>query len=368
MNRCIAIFAAMVALAATARAQEVKAFLSSETTAVGMPVQLTIQVLGSRGASLPRTIDVDGLEIAQRGQQTELRIQNLRPTFSTSYIYIVYPRKPGTMQIPSLSVKVDGKTLNTQALSLHVETSAAMVPPTPRAQPVPGMPQIATPSAPPSVSPNQLPPPPQPSATPVDMNKAAYGEILGVGGKKNFYAGEVIPVEMRFYFDAEFNTSPAGMPPVLTGDGFSIQEIPEPQINRQEIDGRIYNVVSFKTALTAVKAGPLDIPAAKIDVVMQIPTYASPSQQDDFFGGLFSGRMLVENREVTVETKPLHLDVKPLPKEGRPADFTGAIGQFEMDGTASPLKAESGDPVTLSLIHISEPTRQEAISYAVFCV
>jgi hypothetical protein len=348
MQRWIAVFAA-VAITVAAHAQDVSAFLSSETTAVGMPVQLTIQVTGARGASLPRTIDVDGLEIVQRGQQTEFRIQNFRQTFSTSYIYIVVPRKPGTMQIPSLSVKIEDKTLKTQPLSLHVETSSAMVPPVRRAQPVPGMPQISVPSAPPSMNPNQMPPPPQPSATPVDMNKAAYGELLGIGAKKNVYAGEVIPVEVRFYFDAEFPTQ-VGDRPMLTGDGFTIQEFAEPQTNRQEIDGRVYNVVNYKTALTAVKAGPLELPAAKIDARMQVPVDNANAGSDDFFGGLFRNGMFADTRDLSVETKPVHIDVKPLPKEGRPADFTGAIGQFEMDGTASPLKAESGDPVTLSLI------------------
>src|SRR5260221_10308756 len=46
-------------------------------------------------------------------------------------------------------------------------------------------------------------------------------------------------------------------------------------------------------------------------------------------------------------TNPLTVNVHALPKEGRPAHFTGAIGQFKVTGSAQPQSVAVGEPVTL---------------------
>jgi hypothetical protein len=43
------------------------------------------------------------------------------------------------------------------------------------------------------------------------------------------------------------------------------------------------------------------------------------------------------------------LQIVPLPREGRPADFSGAIGSFTIASDASPAKAQPGDPITLKV-------------------
>jgi hypothetical protein len=55
-------------------------------------------------------------------------------------------------------------------------------------------------------------------------------------------------------------------------------------------------------------------------------------------------------QEVAIETTPTALEISPLPKPGRPDDFSGAIGKFKMEATVSPKKAGPGDPVTLRVV------------------
>jgi hypothetical protein len=107
-------------------------------------------------------------------------------------------------------------------------------------------------------------------------------------------------------------------------------------------------VVIFQTAITAVKSGPLEIPPAKIEGRIQVP--ARGSSQDDFFNGFFGGQGFgMTARDMTVSTKPSKIDIKPLPKDGRPDDFSGAIGQFSLDAKATPKKVDAGEPITLSV-------------------
>jgi hypothetical protein len=122
----------------------------------------------------------------------------------------------------------------------------------------------------------------------------------------------------------------------------------QPTEARRERNGFLYNSVSFPTAITAAKAGTLEIPSASLDAVVQVPA-ARPPGMDDFFGGFFGNLGLTETREVKLETDPAQIEVKPLPKEGRPGDFSGGVGEFRMEVEAMPKQAAPGEPVTLKV-------------------
>jgi hypothetical protein len=86
----------------------------------------------------------------------------------------------------------------------------------------------------------------------------------------------------------------------------------KPIEKQQEVDGRVYNVVIFQTAISAAKAGTLEIAPATIDSQVQVPS-RSPSGFDDFFGGFFGNMMSGDIRQITVRTQSTKLEVKPLP-------------------------------------------------------
>jgi hypothetical protein len=63
---------------------------------------------------------------------------------------------------------------------------------------------------------------------------------------------------------------------------------------------------------------------------------------DDFlevFGNMLSTG---DVRQTTVSTQATRLEVKPLPKDGQPENFSGAIGQFSLQATAAPKQAAAG--------------------------
>jgi len=327
-------------LCATARSQQVQAALSQEFSSVGQPVQLNISVVGGRGAQVPQDLKIDGLEARFAGKSEQMQVQMNNGRFSSTvtatYTYLIIPLRQGNFTIPPISVNLDGRTLKTTPLSLRVGGSSGGVPVLPAIPVQPGQQ-----SAPPSAPAIQTVPPARQGPLPDD--KIAFGDLIIP--KKTAYAGEVIPVEIRFYFEA---THPVRLQdrPSFTGDGFTVLRFSKAEEKQQEIDGRIYNVVSFQTAITPAKSGELEIPAATIDTQIQMPSRRS-RPADDFFGGLFGN--MGESREVTVATKALKLEVKPLPQEGRPEEFSGAIGQFSIQAAATPRKAAAGDPISLQV-------------------
>ena len=54
-------------------------------------------------------------------------------------------------------------------------------------------------------------------------------------------------------------------------------------------------------------------------------------------------------KDIKVASPPVELTVSTLPAEGRPPDFSGAVGSFKIATDLSSIAASAGDPLTLRL-------------------
>jgi len=305
----------------------VNATLSSDTTEVGQAVELNIQVNGAQRAQVPEKIDVDGLTILHSGQQTQFQMQNFNVSSSVVHTFTVVPDRAGKFAIPAITVEVDGKKLTTPALSLTATGSGNNTGGT------------ASSAAPGSNEPKSD-----------GSRKIAFAEL--VVPAQNAYVGEAIPIEIRVYFDANVRVQTDGLP-TLTSEGFTVQKLTQPHQEQVVKNGRRYNFVSYKTAITPVKSGKLVLGPAELQYVAVVPQSrkAPRNGMDDFFSdemlnNMFGGYV---QEQLTVKSNESDMEVKPLPKTGQPKDFSGAVGQFSLSTEASPLKLNLGDPVTLKL-------------------
>jgi len=343
-QKLLGLFAvAMICLARTGAAQQVRAELSQDNAGVGQPVRLNISITGGRGAQVPQQLNIDGIDARFIGKSEQMQWQmnggGVSSTATSTYSYMIVPLRQGEFTIPPISIAVGGKTVKTSPLTLRVSGG----------QGIPVLPAIPVPQSQTgrqSVSP--APPaqttPRSPRGSQQEETKIAFGDLIIP--KKTVYVGEVVPVELRFYFDAHY---PVRLPdrPAFAGDGFTVMRFSKPIEKQQEVAGRIYNVVIFQTALSAAKAGTLEISPANMDSQIQLP---GRSGMDDFFGGFFGNMMSSGDiRHTTVSTQSAKLEVKPLPKEGQPENFSGAIGQFSLQASAAPKQAAAGDPISLNV-------------------
>ncbi len=281
---------------------------------------------------------VDGLDIRLTGTSRRVEMINFQTSSALIYAYTVIPNRPGNFTIPSFAVQVNGRQVRTDPADLRVSGPSGSAPP-------PGQ----------GVSPMLPSPPssraPAPGRTPPRSSRGDaapyYGEI--VMGAKSAYVGEVVPVELRFYFraDGQFDNLQR---PTFAGDGFTAAPLSEPEQSEQFIDDIPYNVVTFRSAITPVKTGQIEIPSAAMEGRMVFA--GSPTGMDPFFDQFFQnfpmpGFGRAEN--IQAQTNPRRLEVLALPKEGRPESFGGAIGQFTLRASAAPPTAKAGEPVTLKL-------------------
>lgn len=288
-----------------------RAYLSDSVTEVNQPVQLQIEVANGHPQE-PPSFQADGLSITFAGQATKIQSLNLQATTSVIFSYVVTPTRPGSFRIPSAPVVVDGRTYQTPQLELQ-----------------------ATQGGTGNAGGNEQP---------------FFGELIVP--KDSAFVGEQIPIELRFYFDhrISFQPYPQGQLPIIDGDGFVTRRYPEPIEKRQFISGKEFSVLIYKTAISGVKAGKLELRSAYQEFLLHLPlTRHRPNGFDDFFdqapfADLFDSG---PRKDVKVETNGMTLDIKPLPAAGRPPNFSGAVGQFTVAASIQPWRTKVGDPVTL---------------------
>lgn len=338
--------AGLLLVAASVVDAQVVANLSSSTGQVGVPTQLTYTFINTpEPRDMPRSIMVDGLDIKLTGRSKRVEIVNMQSTSSLIFSYTVVPSRPGNFTIPGFAVQANGQQIRTQSVELRVGggpgggAPQVMPPPAPRQPHLP--PQGVAPSRPPSASGRSVP------RTQTGEPAPYFGEI--VMGAKSAYVGEVVPLELRFYFRADLQFDNLQRPN-FGGDGFTAAPLSEPEQTEQYIDDVPYNIVTFRSAITPVKTGEIEIPPAEMEGRMMAS--GAPPGLDPFFDQFFQNFQMpgfgrAEN--IRAGTNARKLQVVSLPKEGRPESFSGAIGQFTLRSSASPKKAAAGEPVNLTL-------------------
>jgi BatD DUF11 like domain len=308
MNKLIGALTLLLWLGTLALAEtSISASLSESVTEVDHPVQLEIKVENARVAR-PPTVSAPGLSINFAGTSSRTQILNFQASSTTTFTYIVTPTREGDFEIPAIEVSAGGKVYRTSSLTLKVVHDS-------------------------SHSAGQLP----------DPDKPYFAEL--VVPKESAYVGEQIPIELRFYFNQrmQYQPYPQGQYPLIEGEGFVTKKYLEPTEKQLESNGRIYHVVVYKTGLTGVKPGKLDLQSATQSFL--ISSTFGPRNAPGFIDPLENFQQQV----VDIKTNGASIDIKPLPAAGRPPTFSGTVGDFTLATSAQPTKARTGDPVTLKV-------------------
>jgi hypothetical protein len=90
-------------------------------------------------------------------------------------------------------------------------------------------------------------------------------------------------------------------------------------------------------------AGRIAIPASSVSAAVAVGRVRSRDPFNSFFGGQ------TQYKRFIVNSKPLDLEVLPVPDKGKPAEFYGLIGQYTISASATPAKVNVGDPITLTI-------------------
>ena len=177
--------------------------------------------------------------------------------------------------------------------------------------------------------------------------------------KHTLYVGETVPVDIQVGVREGIVVSLNGLP-TLNGDAFTLNKLSsEPLRSEEVVGGKPFTVFTWHSALAAVKPGALSLTmampltervrTARLDSGLFDQAGMEDLLNDPAFQNFFGGST---EKEVTTQSVPANFTVLALPTEGRPSDFSGAVGHFTVSSGLSESSAAVGDPLTLSL-HVS---------------
>lgn len=339
--------AALVMLGSSiSNAQNVEARLSSRDAYVGMPVVFQVSIRNASDYETPSLPEIDGCEIRLAGtpsQRSQITIINGRRSESrfVTIQYYVTPQRPGTFVIPSLNVFVDGQIQKTQPMRF-----------------------VAT--------------------------KSETGDLLFVevdGREDRVYVGQPLNLQLKIWIkpfrdrEKRITLSEANMWQVISQQSSwgsftdRMKELAEnnqrprgQEVRRDNGQGKKQEYYLYEIDATVYPTRPGKIDASDVRIIVNYPTELGRSRDpfDDFFGSSpFGGRSGLDDdffsspfgrRLAITSVRPIVADavvdsteVVPVPTAGRPADYRGAVGQYDIITRAAPLEVDAGDPIELKI-------------------
>ena len=315
---------------AMAQAVDGLAYETIEPSRIALGESATLRV-----TSFSRLKDVElpiipGLVFENIGRSQGFDFVNGTAIPATFILIRVTPQFAGVFTIPGL-------TPNSRSIGLEVVSGDEPNPYTWRSQ---------TPAPPPAPSVSL------PKGVQMQAGGAAFVHLAIP--TRAIYVGESVPVKIDVGLRPGIVTSVNGLP-TLKGSDFTFNNLSkQPERREEAIEGSTFVVLTWHSALAAVKPGDFSLSAETL-LTVKISTLSAADRAVasrlawPLLQSMYNG---IAPRDMTIGSSPSELKVLPLPTEGQPENFSGAVGDFYVSSDISPTSVAAGEPLTLRL-HIS---------------
>lgn len=295
---------------------------------MGNPFQLTYSV-NQRAKDLraPEFVDFDYIAGPYTSQSSSTSFVNGKRTssFTLTYTYTLIPNKEGTFTLPPATIKVDGQQYTSNGVRITV----------------------LPPDQPSNVSTASQQSNANASTQPREATNANAENIFmrTLVSKTKVHEQEVILLTYKLYFagvDVAQFTNNTRLPEFK---GFLKQEleIGEIQTELEHYNGRNYQTaVIYRTLLFPQRSGDIVIDPAQFEAVLRVQNRAQVrSIFDDFFNSYTTVA-----KPLTAPSVTIHVSELPA---GKPAGFSGGVGQFAINSRISNTDLQANEAVTLTL-------------------
>jgi hypothetical protein len=284
------------------------ASLDRDTLTLGESATLALAFEGGSPGRVP-TPSVPGLQITQAGTSQNMSWINGAMSSTVTVSFSVTPQRVGEFTIPTLLADVNGQQLSTLPLRLVVGRASA------------------------------------PSAAAVNSGSEIAFLKLNFP-KQKVYVGESVVARLSLYLRDDVQNFGNFQITSSPTDGFIAGKTVELQNQRRRVQmgNRVYTEIPLALPLTAVKTGALTLGPFTASAVVILPSQNQGG--DPFFRQFFNQG---EQKQVALASEPINVESLPLPEQNRPANFSGAVGQFDLAASAGPTTVTVGDPITVRM-------------------
>lgn len=320
LKKLAIVFCVCLAFLASAQTPAFYAQVSKNRVAVGEQFQIAFTLNGPGNNLVYSNLKDFNIHMGPNQSQS-MSIVNGNMSQSTTISFIISAKKEGKITIGPASVMANGnQKLETAPIVIEVIKGSAQAS------------QGNNPS-----DPNQF-------ASEITNEDLFVRTFLS---KAKCYIGEQITVTQKVYSRVDLRGfQNIKFPPY---NGFwSQQEEGNKQINLQQevLNGITYFVAEYnKVYLFPQRSGTLNIEPVELECIVRRATQRQPRNIfEQFFGA--GG---YEDVAVKVKSKPVKVEVKDLPEEGKPEGFTGAVGNFSYKTELSKEQVKANDAVNIKL-------------------
>ena len=281
--------------------EEIRATFSPTSIYLDQSATYTLNINGVNRLGEIHLPQVDGLIFVSQSKSTNMAFGFGRNShFSTRLTFVIKARRAGKFTIPSFQIKTREGILNVPEAQLEVLPLSTV-----RQQ------QIVKDQR---------------------IKQEAQSELIGLElsfQEKPLYVGQAVPMHLIAYARADLFAVPSQLPKKI-GDEFTLAAFNKTPVEKSTYrKGRRYQQIIWENVLTPVKAGHFNL---------------------QFTENYIIGHSIFNQGQIELASTPLKLAVQPLPSAGKPEDFSGAIGQFNLsEPIFSSTVAQLGKPLTMTL-------------------
>lgn len=240
-------------------------------------------------------------------QQISQTVVNGKVSWSKSFGYTIQPTKQGVLTIGSATMTYRGQKYQTDPVKLTVTA--------------------------PVERPND------PSEPLLNVEESVH--LVAQVSKRNPYLNEPVSVVYKLYFKSDLAIRNFNMTASPEYNDFWSHNIEVKQFETEveNYKGEKYSsVIVKKVLLYPQKSGKLTIEPLDLEVALQVPT-----NRRNMFGRVY------HNTSTKLSTGVQNVDVKPLPEAGKPADFSGAVGAFDLIVTTDKTAIRQGETIEMDV-------------------
>ena len=242
---------------------------------------------------------------------------------SVTYTYTLCGNKRGKYTIPAATVKVGDKTLTSNTLTITV---------------TPGNGNSSSQGS--SRRSQSQAVDVQDEGTSISA-KDLY--MTATASKTKVHEQEAILLTYKVYFTVNLTSLKPNMPDLK---GFHVQEVPLPRTKEptvETVNGRRYNTVVWSQYVVfPQQTGKLTIPALTFEAVV-----AQRARNIDPWDAFFNSGSAYTEVTKNLKTPSIQITVDPLPT--KPANYSGAVGNFNISSELTPEQVKTGEALTLKL-------------------
>ena len=233
---------------------------------------------------------------------------NGKASFSKTFSYFLQPNATGTLKIGQAEIEIDGTVYKT--IPIEITGTGAV----------------------------EKPKDPNDPVAAAEDNVHLVAEV----SKNDPYLNEAFTVVYKLYVSRETAVNGWNELDAPKFADFWSQSIDEKQFKVYDgsYDGKPYRyVILRRTLLYPQKTGELTIEPLALNINVEAPT----NRRDIF------GMRITRPAKITVTAPTRKVNVKALPEDGKPENFSGAVGNFDFDVVASKTKLDAQEALDLTL-------------------